>query len=385
MDIEEFNIDGVTLYGDISIYGATYGGKVIYQILKRKGISIKCFYDRCKKGSVFCGLPVCDPKSISNEDSVIIALTRSFKSAYKFLKMEKDCKICRVTELIENTGLDDIDYNFMEKEDILNFLNEYSFYSKDSEFSKEIFFPILEVFITEKCTLKCRDCSHLIPYYKDKRNYDIQEIIRDLECVFKVIDKIYDLCILGGEPLMHPELYQLIDWLVEQPKIEKISIISNGTIIPSKRNLDSIKQSGTRIRISDYREYSVNLNKLIEICEENNIVYFVNQESWVDMGKTEKHNYTENELKDMFLDCPFANAFLLLKGKLYRCPHIAHLDDLDISGKNENDFVDFGRKEDSLTIKKRLVDFMNTDILYGCQFCNGIQNGKTIDAAIQMR
>ena len=103
------------------------------------------------------------------------------------------------------------------------------------------------------------------------------------------------------------------------------------------------------------------------------------------MGKTEKHNYTENELKDMFLDCPFANAFLLLKGKLYRCPHIAHLDDLDISGKNENDFVDFGRKEDSLTIKKRLVDFMNTDILYGCQFCNGIQNGKTIDAAIQMR
>ena len=72
--------------------------------------------------------------------------------------------------------------------------------------------PILEVFITERCTLRCRDCSHLIPEYKAPKNYEMKEIINVLENVLKVVDKISDLIILGGEPVLHMELYKLIEW-----------------------------------------------------------------------------------------------------------------------------------------------------------------------------
>ena len=224
----------------------------------------------------------------------------------------------------------------------------------------------------------------MMPLYHQAEHYAIDDVIQDLIKILSVVTKVHDIAILGGEPLLHPELYKLLEWLSKQKSIEQISIISNATVIPNNKNLEAIKNNNVRLRFSDYGQLSVNLDKLVDICEESNIPYFINKEEWVDMGATVKHSYTENELKKMFVNCPFVHDYIILKGRLYRCAHVAHLMDLGIVESAENDYVDFRTERDEGVLKRKLHFYLKEiEKLDSCIFCNGVDLNRKIEPAIQ--
>jgi cyclic pyranopterin phosphate synthase len=35
----------------------------------------------------------------------------------------------------------------------------------------------------------------------------------------------------GGEPLMRPKLYQLVEWLTQLPKIKEVALTTNGLLL----------------------------------------------------------------------------------------------------------------------------------------------------------
>ena len=59
----------------------------------------------------------------------------------------------------------------------------------------------LDVVITECCTLKCRNCSNLMQYYKTPANLDADEVISSLSRILKAV-RVERLKILGGEPFV---------------------------------------------------------------------------------------------------------------------------------------------------------------------------------------
>lgn len=48
----------------------------------------------------------------------------------------------------------------------------------------------LEIPITTKCTLKCKSCSNLIPYYKHPKDIDINIILKSIDIFLKCIKNI---------------------------------------------------------------------------------------------------------------------------------------------------------------------------------------------------
>jgi len=386
MKIEEFDWK---VHGEskIVIYGTTVGGKVIYQCLQAVGINVEFFCDRSKRYSEFCGCPVKEPSILCEDKSykVLIALTRSFDSVCQYMEQIQYKEVYSCQNLIKEKKVEDFVYIENEREWVADFLEKYPLYAADN--TDDIFMPSLEVFITERCTLRCRDCSHLIPEYKEPKDYDINEIINVLKNVLKVVNKISDLIILGGEPLLHKELYQLLEWGGhQQGRIGTLTIISNGSVMPEEKLLSTMKKTGTRIRLSNYGKYSIKLKEIQDVCKKREITCFINDELWTDMGKIFNHNYTEEGLKEIFTDCPFSYDLLLLKGKIYRCAHVAHLNNLHIIDSCLHDSIDMSEiTSDNISERKReLREYMKVDYLEGCNFCNGIKNSiQGIEPAVQ--
>lgn len=88
--------------------------------------------------------------------------------------------------------------------------------------------------ITGRCNLDCKYC------FSEKCNQDIQ--LNDVKKIIDQIDdmNVFEVCISGGEPFLHPDILQILDYCSK--KKFNISIVTNGTLI-----------DGTRIRELDDR------------------------------------------------------------------------------------------------------------------------------------
>lgn len=372
---------------EIVIYGTTVGGKIISQCLKSKGIEVAFFCDRSERYSEFCGIPVKTPNALKSRTNYIVlnALTRSFNSACQCLEEWGYKEVYKCCNLISGRKTEDFECDENEKIAVADFLQKYPAYAGNLE-SQDIILPTLEVFVTERCTLRCRDCSHLIPRYNKPVDYRIESIIKYLQNALKIVEKISDLTILGGEPLLHKDISQLLEYCCAQQKIENITIITNATVMPTDDVLQLMSKTNARLRLSNYGKYSIRLEEIKKKCEENNVKFFVNDELWTDMGEIYNHNYSENELKEIFTDCPFAFDLLLLRGRIFRCAHVAHLNNLGIINSYQHDSVDVTeiREGDIVSKRRELLEYLHISYLEGCSYCNGIKNSiQGIEPAIQ--
>lgn len=225
----------------------------------------------------------------------------------------------------------------------------------------------------------------MIKLYESPVDYEIHSIIQSLENTLKIVDFIEEVTVLGGEPLLHRGLPTLLRWLAQQPKVRNVTVISNGTVMPSDAVLDVMQKTGARLRISDYGKLSIRIPEIKKACQERGIPCFVLYQLWTDMGPVCKHEYCMEEMKNMFTDCPFVFCWLLLNGKLFRCAHVAHLNNLGIIDSIHHDGIDVARFPQNVQESRdRLWQLMNTDHLEGCRWCNGIKNSiQGIEPGIQ--
>src|SRR5690349_14781336 len=87
----------------------------------------------------------------------------------------------------------------------------------------------LEVNVVEHCNLSCRGCSHLSPVIR-RTLVEPERLLADLT----VLTPHYrpdHVRLLGGEPLLHPKLDEVIDAVRASEISERIRIVTNGTAL----------------------------------------------------------------------------------------------------------------------------------------------------------
>ena len=91
--------------------------------------------------------------------------------------------------------------------------------------------PHLETNVTTYCQNRCVGCNHLIPLQKG-RHANTEQIRKDLAAFAKIAHAdVYAL--LGGEPLLHPELDEILEIAHESGACDKVEVITNGERIYS--------------------------------------------------------------------------------------------------------------------------------------------------------
>ena len=229
-------------------------------------------------------------------------------------------------------------------------------------------------FITEKCTLNCRDCSTFVPYYKTPCNHNKEIIIESIKMLSKSVDAIERVTILGGETFLHSDLVEICEAVSNLPNVGYITITTNGTIVPKLCVIESLSKHITYFNISNYGKLSTKKQELISMLTEYNIPYIMLQENaeWYKFGPPKKHNRALNENDDIFKSCKWLTCSWIISGVYYACPFLAHSSAFKLIPELESDCVNL--LDTSLTSeekKQKMKDYLTkTNCLTACDYCN---------------
>jgi organic radical activating enzyme len=246
------------------------------------------------------------------------------------------------------------------------------------------------------CTLKCRRCITLTPYQKSPENYPMERISKDIDCFFEIYDEIEHFDIEGGEPLLHPDLPEIIEKALEyKPYYKRLHILTNGTILPSEELLSVCRGNKDIFFIID--DYGSKLSKKAEeiknVLRENEIdfrvdVYHGEDQyfgGWVDFGDLKHKNDSEEKIEEIFHHCrqPNAGAPYIKNGKMFLCSiQAAGIRHIPLK---ENEYIDFGSRQ-SIQEKKQIAADFGKKPIAACAYCQGFdaESGKRYPAAEQL-
>lgn len=183
----------------------------------------------------------------------------------------------------------------------------------------------IEYHLVDSCNLKCAGCSHYSSLL-DKLTYiRLEDIINDLTLLKdKVDDNLTMLRLLGGEPLLHPQICECLIGIRNMFQKTDIVVVTNGILIENMTEefYNICSKTNIQIKITDYNLFNttVVLNKLrslginAEIYRKSYIWHYKNI------------RLTEGKI-DCLSNCKLKNECNNYRnGKIYLCPHIAYVD-----------------------------------------------------------
>lgn len=192
----------------------------------------------------------------------------------------------------------------------------------------------IDIDIVSHCNLNCKGCSHFSPVAKpwfiEPDNFE-----RDITRLSEVIpeDKIGVIFILGGEPLLHPEICLILETARRVFNKLKITVITNGFLLPKMgeefwnvcgRNRIEIEITKYPINF-DYKPIFEQVNKMknkVKVVFKGRTKFFKKKQYFLPIDLDGKQDATEN-----FQNCFMARHCInLSKGKLYTCSYAACMD-----------------------------------------------------------
>ena len=294
----------------IYIYGAGKYGKLLYEILQgQTDISLQAFIDSNKRElKYYLGLPVEKPCQIKDNSARYIIAAQSINSVKEMAR-----------ELIEK-GITDIwffDNNGQETTDFW----QGNFIKIDKQ--RDTVLNHVEMHIMDACNLNCRGCTHFAPLFpKDIPDYSSR--IEDVKTIAGKIDYIHNFYIMGGEPLLNPELDRYVVNIRKLFPHTRLYVVTNGLLIPKMKSelLYTIKENRVILSVSEYMPTKKIKSSINNILNKYGIMY-------------EYRPYDEKKMFGMQLSlssksqhphkCLSVGCVNIWNGMIARCPTVMYL------------------------------------------------------------
>jgi len=311
---------------------------------------------------------------------------------YKILVTTQEYYYVQIAEQLKEIGLrENIDFIHYQ-----NFLPEWYF-----KYKKKIYLVKTDVaIITSRCSLKCKKCQLFMPYWNNKQDRSLKEIKNDLDLYFKNVDFVFDMAILGGEPLLYQHLSELLRYIGDtylKNKIGRAGIITNGTSIPDDEILDVIKKYGFVVTISNYHlndQYNYRLQKLEEVLSNHKIYYHIDDHiDWFDFGYPDTEYHYTGEAAKRHMMCCNTVCHSLYDKKFWYCGIAMAAEKSGLFEPDEHAYVDLTSiNPDNIDERKQILlhslGYIYSDggYLKHCQNCGGfgVDNNNIIPTAEQL-
>ncbi len=217
-------------------------------------------------------------------------------------------------------NLDDIyiakkqDKNYEKKQDIIDALVPYYLCRK---------LPYLEFHIADHCNLKCADCEHYSGLVETPVFPDLAKFTKDLGQLKKFFDEITVVRILGGEPLLNPEIEDYIKLVSDIYPDSVIHVVTNGLLLKTMPDsfFDTLKgcREGSGIWISFYPVMRNKIDDIRSFLNSKNVGYGVSDE--IKMFRKQQKLNKGDDISTIikFSHCFQKGCINLYDGKLAAC------------------------------------------------------------------
>ena len=384
----EFDKIGHTLKNmeKIYIYGAGKLGGQLCKTLKALFRWIKwqitfIDFNEEKQRSGFMSLRVLPPESLEvlDKSKNFVVVCANEKNLPIMIKNAEDACFVQMENLFDY-------WTF-----IFKYLPIYFLHNLDM-----IFFYSVYIVPSTICNLSCNGCTTFIPFIKKHVNYKLDILFENVNIFFEKVDLCCHFQIGGGEPLLYPELIELVEYIGKRyrDRIIFFDLVTNGTIIPNDKLCNTFNKHKMRIFISNYGETvplaKENVEKVFTKLSKFNNIDLIQKtvEQWWDFTPclfSEKEHSIENLIKQ-YTNCNNW-AKTLVNNTISSCA-IAHsaekaglieyckenyLDLQKINSNNKSELVEFSCGFNVLGY----VEF--------CKHCAGFRNNHNyIESGIQI-
>ena len=246
-----------------------------------------------------------------------------------------------------------------------------NFKRKRNLYRPKLRFP-LEIHMADHCNLNCKGCSHYSPISSPrfKTLKDLRDPLKKISS-YKIFFK--EIRLLGGEPLLNPDLIEIIPLIrLFFPKI-RIILVTNGLLllndkVCSKEFWEILKKFDIELSITIY-PIELNIEKIKEMCSIKGIKYSI-YGSRIKKGAFNLFllNKSKSGDKRNYFHCTESECLQLVDNRIFTCAQSAYVDKLN--NKFGTSFKIL--KQDYLDISKinllKLLIFLNRPKPF-CKYC----------------
>ncbi len=243
----------------------------------------------------------------------------------------------------------------------------------------KIHLTAMEFFLTDTCNLRCQHCAASSPFMSET-NLPSLEQFRESLCLLAPVVQCDELRLLGGEPLLNPEICSFIQAARESGIFRKLRVTTNGLLLP--RMSEEFWRWTDIVRISVYPATAAafpesKLQGLLAVAAKFGTRLEMVRNTHF-LTAISDRRFGEEVVQQVFAACGEAHAWschLLYRDRLYRCSRVHTLDRyLQNIGVEHENFTEL----DGILIDNRpslrsdLKNYLHSPVpLNACRFCFG--------------
>jgi MoaA/NifB/PqqE/SkfB family radical SAM enzyme len=232
-------------------------------------------------------------------------------------------------------------------------------------------FPI-EVHVTEHCNLNCKGCNHF-SCLAEEEYLATDQFEKDIKRLSQLSKKYYDIKILGGEPLLHPQITDFFRITRNYFSSTRIQITTNGILLPKQDDEFWISCRENKITVIT-SQYPVKLDKktIKEKAKKHKVkVVYRGTTAQERMCKMPLDITGSQDMKKSHQKCAISwgCCVTLRDGKIYTCCFAAHIKIFNkFFNQNlmitENDYIDIYKVNN----KNEIIKFLAKPFPF-CRYC----------------
>lgn len=224
----------------------------------------------------------------------------------------------------------------------------------------------LDIHIVDNCNLRCKGCSHFSSCVKEEKMQSLADYTRNLLQLKKLVPNICRIAILGGEPLLHPQLEDILRFTREIYPFAAINVVTNGILLSqmSRQLIREMKRDRIQISLSLYPVMQSKLGDFLAFMKENELHYTI-----FDCSKFEKRLFSSPVMDGKKMTQKCGHVLCMRENKIGRCPLIMFTDYYNAAfGKTfpESDGIDIYQEESGLSLIRKLKEPAEL-----CSYCCG--------------
>jgi ABC-2 type transport system ATP-binding protein len=270
----------------------------------------------------------------------------------------------------------------LEKRDILftqhwwKYAKKTAYYEKLKNAKYNNYIYRFEIYPTQNCNLNCKSCGTFSPLAKDSTFLNTEVLEKDLDRMNHLTNGYLRwIRICGGEPLLHPEITDILDLIRKYfSKSPRIELLTNAILLPEQSDIFWKKCKGNNIEINiSHYPIKIDYDYIMEKGRQYGLnVHYDNYNSTPKkMFKLILDLEGSQDVAATFARCWEANSCsTLMDGKLYTCsliPNVKHFNDhfktnLEVK---EGDYLDIHTE----TSYEQILDFLSSAPRF-CKYCD---------------
>ena len=131
---------------------------------------------------------------------------KGFKNLYKSTELLENLDIEKFYKKVVIKGNGYLEPLKLKRE--IDFYNEMG-RKDDYVINDKLNIKTIDIQVTERCSLKCKDCSNLMQYYKKPQDSELGLLLKSIEKIMVAVDSLEEFRVLGGDPFMNKNLHKI--------------------------------------------------------------------------------------------------------------------------------------------------------------------------------